>query len=90
MGLGLTDPVVAEATVLAAVTFPVVEAETEMLSEAARGVTTDPVLAPEAAAAHRVREVAAEAAEVEAEVEAAVADVAGEHVFNGEINRSWQ
>ena len=92
MGLGLTDLVVAEATVWEAVTFPAVEEETEMLSEAARGVTTDPVLAPAAAAAHRVRAVAGEAAEVEAEVEAVVvADVAGEHyLFNGEINRSWQ
>jgi hypothetical protein len=77
MGLGRTDLAVAEETEWAVVMFPAAVEGTAMLSEAGRGATTDPVRGRAAAAAHRVREVAAEAAGVEAG--AAVADAVDKH-----------
>lgn len=77
MGLGLTDLAVAEETGLGVVTFRAAVGGTAMLSEAGRGATTGPVRGPAAAAVHRVREVAEEAAGVEAG--AAVAGAVDEH-----------
>ncbi|HET7441302.1 MAG TPA: hypothetical protein VFJ47_08375, partial [Terriglobales bacterium] len=78
MGLGLTDLAVAEETGLAVVTFRAAVGETAMLSEAGREAMTGPMRAPAAAAAHRVREVAGEAAGVEVGAAGAVV-VVDEH-----------